>query len=137
MEFMDIDGPEFIADVNNQIADIRATYSSVLSQETDIKASAILEYTNAHDEPQNGKWPGGFILLDEMTDSMSNSAGSISGDLRLRYQFLAVKVGLLGYCIGFSKREPRKPVGIATLGCDSRIRWIKGMLVYSVGGLGD
>ncbi|GAN10452.1 hypothetical protein MAM1_0356d09993 [Mucor ambiguus] len=53
MEFMDIDGPEFIADVNSQIADIRASYSSVLSQETDIKASAILKYTNAHDEPQN------------------------------------------------------------------------------------
>ncbi|KAF1797161.1 PIN domain-containing protein [Mucor lusitanicus] len=54
MEFMDIDGPEFIADVNNQIADIRASYSSsVLSQETDVKASAILEYTNAQDEPQN------------------------------------------------------------------------------------
>ncbi|KAK4514238.1 uncharacterized protein ATC70_001827 [Mucor velutinosus] len=53
MEFMDIDGPEFIADVNNQIADIRASYSSVLSQETNIKASAILEYTNAQDEPQN------------------------------------------------------------------------------------
>lgn len=59
MEFMDIDGPEFIADVNNQIADIRASYSSsVLSQETDVKASAILEYTNAQDEPQNGKQYG-------------------------------------------------------------------------------
>ncbi|CAO0800098.1 unnamed protein product [Mucor circinelloides] len=53
MEFMDIDGPEFIADVNNQIADIRASYSSALNQEPDIKASAILEHTNSYDEPQN------------------------------------------------------------------------------------
>ncbi|KAL9542970.1 hypothetical protein MBANPS3_008334 [Mucor bainieri] len=53
MEFMDIDGPEFIADVNSQIADIRASYSSALNKEPDIKASAILEYTNAQNEPQN------------------------------------------------------------------------------------
>lgn len=52
MEFMDIDGPEFIADVNHQIADIRASYSG-LNQNNDIKASAILEYTN-NDEQHDG-----------------------------------------------------------------------------------
>ncbi|KAG2195470.1 hypothetical protein INT46_003421 [Mucor plumbeus] len=51
MEFMDIDGPEFIADVNHQIADIRASYSG-LNQEHDIKASAILDYTK-NDEQHN------------------------------------------------------------------------------------
>ncbi|CEP07953.1 hypothetical protein [Parasitella parasitica] len=48
MEFMDIDGPEFITDVNNQIANIRANYSG-FNQENDIKASTILKYTaNEH-----------------------------------------------------------------------------------------
>ncbi|KAI8642919.1 PIN domain-containing protein [Parasitella parasitica] len=44
MEFMDIDGPEFIADVNDQIASIRASYSGS-HQKNDIKASAILRCT--------------------------------------------------------------------------------------------
>lgn len=66
MEFMDIDGPEFIADVNNQIADIRASYSSALNQEPDIKASAILEHTNSYDEPQNGNYMSDLRIGDKM-----------------------------------------------------------------------
>jgi hypothetical protein len=62
MEFMDIDGPEFIADVNHQIADIRASYSG-LNQEHDIKASAILDYTK-NDEQHNGIYTYMYIYSE-------------------------------------------------------------------------
>jgi hypothetical protein len=43
MEFMDVDGPEFLLDVNNQIANFRANYDIA---NTLVTASDIFEYTN-------------------------------------------------------------------------------------------
>lgn len=44
MEFMDVDGPEFLLDVNNQIADFRAISHS--QDDTTVAASDLFNYTN-------------------------------------------------------------------------------------------
>jgi hypothetical protein len=43
LEFMDVDGPEFLLDVNNQIANFRAISHY---DDTTVAASDIFNYTN-------------------------------------------------------------------------------------------
>lgn len=49
MEFMDIDGPEFLADVNNEIANIRA------SRNDDVHFVSSDIFTSHSLDPHNGK----------------------------------------------------------------------------------
>lgn len=54
MEFMDIDGPEFLSDVNNQIADIRANYTV----RNDGVSSDIFDHAHRISfDPHSGKLP--------------------------------------------------------------------------------